>query len=122
VSHALSRALSAATAGYGVYALAQPAHLWQVLDVDRGQRPGWELLARTCGARDLAVSAPAVWGRSDAAVRTAMRIRILCDLGDAALIAPRAGSREARTKVLAVTLGWAALNTLALVVDRRRAG
>jgi hypothetical protein len=122
VSHALSRVLSAATAGYGVYALAQPAHLWQALDVERGQRPGWELLARVYGVRDLAVSAPGVWGRSDATVRTAMRIRILCDLGDAALIAPRAGSREARTKVLAATLGWAALTTLALLVDRRRAG
>jgi hypothetical protein len=121
VSHALSRFLSAATAGYGGYALAQPAHLWQALDVDRAERPGLELLARTYGVRDLAISAAGVLGRSDATVRTAMRLRIACDLGDAALLAPRAGSPQARTKVLAVTLGWAALNALALTIDRRRA-
>jgi hypothetical protein len=44
------------------------------------------------------------------------------DLGDAALLSTRVGPGQVRTKVLAATLGWAGLNTLALVVDSRRNG
>jgi hypothetical protein len=71
--------------------------------------------------RDLAISAFGVLGRSDKTVSTAMRIRILCDIGDGVLLATKAKDDETRAKVLGVTLGWAALNYLALRVDRRRA-
>src|SRR3954451_8265009 len=120
MSYRLSRALSAATAAYGGYALAQPAHLWQVLQADRKDRAGLELLARTYGVRDLAISGLGVFGRSPRTVRAAMLMRIAMDLGDCALLSARTDDPDVRRKVLAVTLGWAGLNATALAIDSRR--
>ena len=117
----LSRVLSVATAAYGGYALAQPAHLWQAMKADRKDREGLELLARTYGVRDLAISAAGVFG-GPGAVRTAMLLRVAMDLGDAALLSTRTDDPDVRRKVLAVTLGWAGLNALALAVDTGRDG
>jgi hypothetical protein len=122
MSYRLSRLLSTATAAYGGYALAQPAHLWQALGADRKHREGLELLARTYGVRDLAISSLGVFGRSERTVRAAMLLRIAMDLGDAVLLSTQTDDEDVRRKVLAVTLGWAGLNTLALVVDSARAG
>jgi hypothetical protein len=122
MSYRLSRLLSTATAAYGGYALAQPAHLWQALGADRKNREGLELLARTYGVRDLAISSLGVFGRSERTVRAAMLLRIAMDLGDAVLLSTQTDDEDVRRKVLAVTLGWAGLNTLALVVDSARAG
>ncbi|MCW2773379.1 MAG: hypothetical protein JWN91_1705 [Nocardioides sp.] len=122
MSYRLSRLLSTATAAYGGYALAQPAHLWQALGADRKNREGLELLARTYGVRDLAISSLGVFGRSERTVRAAMLLRIAMDLGDAVLLSTQTDDEDVRKKVLAVTLGWAGLNTLALVVDSARAG
>lgn len=120
MSHRLSRALSAATAAYGAYALAQPAHLWQALEADRKDRAGLELLARTYGVRDLAVSSLGLLGRSPATVRTAMVLRVAMDLGDSVLLASRTRDTDVRRKILAITLGWAGLNAAALAIDTRR--
>ena len=115
-----SRLMSLATAGYGVFALVQPAHLPKALEADPEDRAGLELLAQAYGVRDLAVSALGVLGRSNGAVTTAMLMRIAMDLGDAGLLALRTEGRVQR-KVLAATLGWASLNALALLGDTRRA-
>jgi hypothetical protein len=122
MTYRLSRLLSTATAAYGGYALAQPAHLWQALGADRKNREGLELLARTYGVRDLAISSLGVFGRSERTVRAAMLLRIAMDLGDAVLLSTQTDDEDVRRKVLAVTLGWAGLNTIALVVDSARAG
>ena len=122
MSYPLSRLLSAATATYGGYALAQPAHLWQALQADRKDREGLELLARTYGVRDLAISSLAVFGRRPGTVRAAMLLRIAMDLGDCALLTAKAEDDDVRAKVAAITLGWAGLNALALAVDSRRSG
>ena len=113
--------MSSATAGYGVFALASPAHLPDALRADQRDREGLELLAQTYGVRDLAISAVGVFGRGRT-VRVAMLMRIAMDLGDAALLSSRTKDDEIRQKVLAVTIGWAGLNTLALLVDSARAG
>jgi hypothetical protein len=122
MSYRLSRLMSAASAAYGGYALTQPAHLWQALQADRKDRQGLELLATTYGARDLAVSAAGVLGRRPDTVRTAMLLRIAMDLGDCALLSFRTHDPAVRRKVVAVTLGWAGLNALALTVDTLRDG
>ena len=122
MSYPLSRIMSAATAGYAGYALARPAHLWQALQADRKDREGLELLARTYGVRDLAVSTAGLLGRKPGTVRTAMLARIAMDVGDGVLLATRTEDGDVRRKVLAVTLGWATLNTLALVIDSARDG
>ena len=48
-----------------------------------------------------------------------MVLRILGDLADAAVLATGTHDSKVQGKVLGVTLGWAALNTAALVADRR---
>jgi hypothetical protein len=120
MSHSLSRIMSTATAAYGGYAFTQPAHLWQGLQADRKDREGLELLARTYGVRDLAIGGLGVFGRSDATVRAAMVLRIAMDLGDAALLSSRTQDPDVRRKVLAITLGWAGLNAVALAIDSAR--
>lgn len=122
MSYPLSRFLSVATASYGGYALAQPAHLWRVLEADRKDREGLELLARTYGVRDLAISSLGVFGRRPGTVKAAMVLRVAMDLGDAALLSRRTDDGDVRRKVLIATLGWAGLNTLALAIDSRRSG
>ena len=67
--------------------------------------------------RDLAVSAAGVFG-SPRVVKAAMAIRIAADLGDCALLAARTEG-DVRRKVMGVTLGWAGLNAVALLVDRK---
>jgi hypothetical protein len=121
MSYRLSRLLSTATAAYGGYALAQPAHLWQALEADRKHREGLELLARTYGVRDLAISSLGIFGRSDRTVRAAMLLRIAIDLGDSLLLSTQTDDEDVRRKVVAITLGWAGLNTLALLIDSARA-
>jgi hypothetical protein len=120
MSYPLSRLMSTASAAYGGYALAQPSHLWQALKSDRKDQEGLELLGRTYGVRDSAISLLAILGRSDETVRAAMLLRIAMDLGDAAVLSTRTKDPDVRRKVLAVTLGWAALNTVALAIDTRR--
>ncbi|WP_028642257.1 hypothetical protein [Nocardioides sp. URHA0020] len=120
MSYPLSRLMSTASAAYGVYALSQPSHLWQALHSDRKDQAGLELLARTYGVRDSAISALGVLGRSDGTMRAAMLLRIAMDLGDAAVLGTMTKDPELRRKVLGLTLGWAALNTLALAIDTNR--
>ena len=119
MSFPLSRLMSTATATYGVYALANPRHLGDVVDPKHAD--DYDLLATTYGARDLAISTVGLLGRSEKTVSAAMAIRIVCDVSDGLILATRTKDDATRQKVLGVTFGWAALNTLALVSDRRRA-
>jgi len=120
MTYPLSRIMSTASAAYGVYALAQPSHLWQALHSDLEDQAGLELLGRTYGVRDTAISTLGILGRSDKTVRSSMLLRIANDLGDAAVLGARTEDPDIRRKVLAVTLGWAALNTVALAIDTAR--
>ena len=117
----LSRIMSTATATYGGYALAVPRHLGRAVTSDPVKQADLDVLAQTFGARDLAISSLGVFGRSDKTVTAAMLLRIVLDVADGLILSARADSDDARTKVLGVTLGWAGLNALALVIDRRRA-
>ncbi|MGI8645256.1 MAG: hypothetical protein ACR2JD_02890 [Nocardioides sp.] len=116
ISYPASRAMSAATAVYGVYALLRPAHLADAMRADAGQRGSYDTLAKAYGVRDLAISTVAILGPT-AGVRAAMRSRIAGDLVDCATLAVRAGDGKVRAKVIAVTVGWAALNFAALRWD-----
>ena len=120
MSYRLSRFMSTATAGYGAFALISPDHLGSALQVDKRDMAGMNLLAQTYGVRDLAISSLGIFGRSPKTVKAAMVLRIAMDLGDAALLSSKTDSDEVRQKVLAVTLSWAALNSLALLVDSKR--
>ena len=121
MTYRLSRLMSAATASYGVYALAEPRHLGKTLTKNPKEQADYDVLAQTYGARDLAISAVGMLSRSERAVTAAMVIRIVCDASDGLILSAKAKDEETRNKVLAVTFGWAGLNALALSVDRRRA-
>src|SRR5689334_25419279 len=108
----LSRLMSTATATYGVYALANPRHLGEV--VDPKHAGVYDLQATTYGARDLAICTVALVWRSGKAVRAAMLIRIACDFSDGLIPATRAKDVVSRYKVLVVTFGSAVLIALAL--------
>lgn len=118
MSYPLSRLMSAATLSYGVYALAEPRHLGRFLTDNEPEQGGFDLLARTYGARDLTIGALGLLGRSERTVSTAMKARIAFDLADGALLAMKAKD-EIRSRLLAITWGYAALNTMALLIDRR---
>jgi hypothetical protein len=113
----LTQLAAGATAGYGVYALVQPRHLGKALQAPVVDRPMFDLLARTYGVRDLAISGFGLTARSRSARTTAAALRIASDLGDAALLGAWASDPQIRRKVLAVTLGWAGLNAAALAAD-----
>ena len=111
--------MSAASAAYGAYALARPAHVGRAMEAGPVEQGSYDRLARIYGVRDVAISALGVLG-TPGAVRAAMGLRVASDLVDAAYLSTRADSGRVRAKVLGVTLGWAALNTVALLRDRRR--
>jgi hypothetical protein len=114
-SYRYSRLMSAATAAYAGFALARPGHLGRAL-----QAPGeaHDRLARTYGVRDLTTSALVFTG-SDTLARAGMALRIAGDLGDCTVLGTSTDDPGVRRKVVAVTLGWAALNALAWLADER---
>ncbi len=113
-----SRVLSAATLGYAVFSLVKPEHLGKAMESDAFEQPTYDTIARVYGVRDVVIGGLGVIG-TPRAVRTAMGLRIAGDLADAVVLSTRAPNGKVRTKVLAVTLGYAALNVAALVRDRR---
>ncbi len=115
-----SKLLSLATAAYGVFALVKPRHLADGVQAPAEQAPAFDRMAYTYAGRDLAISGLALAATSPAVVTAAMGLRIAGDLSDAAVLGTGTDRSDVRAKVLAVTLGWAALNAAALVADRRR--
>lgn len=120
MTYPLSRIMSTATAAYGVYALLQPGHLGAALDAPDEQRPAFDVMAQTYALRDIPVSAVGMFASSPALVSASMLMRIASDIGDATILGSSVRDEQVREKVLQVTLGWAALNAVALWVDRRR--
>jgi hypothetical protein len=120
MSHVASRLLTTATAAYGVYALVKPDHLGKAMEADTKEMAGYNGLARAYGVRDLTISAIGLLGRSRGAARTTMGLRIAADIADCATLVQRAGDPTVKRKVAAVTLGYAALNATALLIDERR--
>ncbi len=113
--------MSASTLAYAGYALTTPRHLGEFMTSAEPQQAEYDLLAQTYGARDLAVGTLGLLGRSERTVTAAMLARIAFDVSDGLLLASRADDDETRAKVIGITWGYAALNTLALLADRRRA-
>ena len=115
-----SKLLSLATATYGAYALAKPRHLADVIEAPADQASAFDRMAYTYAGRDLSISGLAIASGNPTVVTAAMALRILGDLSDAAILGTGTTDRpEVQKKILAVTLGWAALNAIALVADRR---
>lgn len=120
MSHVLSRAMSAATLGYAVFSLVKPEHLGSAMGSDAFEQPTYDKLARAYGVRDVVIGGLGLVG-SPRAVRAAMGLRIAGDVADCVVLASRAPDAKVRAKVIAVTLGYGALNVAALVRDVRAA-
>jgi hypothetical protein len=114
-----SKLISLATAGYGAFAAINPRHLANGVEAPALQAPAFDRMAYTYAGRDLAISGVAVASRNTSVVTAMMVLRIVGDLSDALILSTGTSKPSVQKKVLAVTLGWAALNTAALVVDRR---
>jgi hypothetical protein len=119
MTHLASRLMSIATAAYGVFALVKPGHLGRAMEANAQEMPGYDGLARAYGVRDLSIGAIGLLGRGRAAVRTAMALRVAGDLTDWVVLLRRTDDSAVKRKVAAVTLGYAALNIVALLVDER---
>lgn len=114
-----SKLISSLTAAYGAFALAKPRHLADGIEAPAAQAPAYDRMAYTYAGRDLSISGVALASGNPSVVTAMMVLRILGDLADAAVLATGTHDSKVQGKVLGVTLGWAALNTAALVADRR---
>lgn len=114
-----SALMSAATAGYAVFAIAKPRHLGKALTNSPLKQPEYDVVARLFGPRDLAVSAMALFAPSARVREQAMVARVALDLTDAALLSREATHTAGKAKVLGATLTWAALNIAAIRADRK---
>ncbi len=109
-----SRLVAAASAGYGVFALAKPDHLASGLEAE--DTSALRTLAMVFGAREIAVGTLALLGERRV-VSACMTARLSFDLSDCAILLTQVEDEGVRRKVLGVTLGWAAVNALAVAVD-----
>ncbi len=121
MTHVASRIMSSATTAYALFSLVQPRHLGTAMEADADELSAYDGLARAYGVRDLVIGGLGIFGRSRGAVRTSMVLRIAGDLTDCVVLLQRSNDPAIKRKVAAVTLGYAALNVAALLVDERRA-
>lgn len=113
-----TRVMAALTAGYGVFALLRPQHVPDAMHASGAERERLTALTRGYGVRDLVLSMAALTSRSGA-VPLAAAARIASDVGDCVLLVRRTDETGVRAKIATATLGWAALNALALARDLR---
>ena len=115
MSYPLTKAMALGTAGYAVFAALRPRHLSHALEESGEAARATDRLAWTYAVRDLGTSALAfVPGMAPVAAV----LRISGDVGDAAILSST-GPESARGKLAGVPLAWGALNTAALMLDRR---
>ncbi len=119
MSFPLSRILSASTGAYAVFCLVKPEHFGSALDASKEQMPAYDLVAYTYAARDIPVSLVGMFATSPTLINASMLMRIASDFGDAAILGVNVKDPAIRKKVLSATIGWGALNTVALLIDRR---
>lgn len=116
----LPRTLGVLTAAYGLATLVRPAILAKPSGLSTGEPSSpVSTLVRAVGVRDIA-SGVAVAVSSGRAQQLALGARIAADLGDAVTWAFSSAPDSAeRRKTIAVGVGWAALNAVALATTRR---
>jgi hypothetical protein len=118
------RVLGVATAAYGAAITARPALLLGPSGMLRGDRPEpeQETFVRTLGVRDLASGLAMAFAPGRSAMRTAIAVRVVSDLGDLVVLGRALRGKPERTKVMAVAGGWAAVCALSALTTNHRAG
>jgi hypothetical protein len=112
-----ARLLGLLTVLYSVVAMIRPRIL--VTPAGLVARPDpvpgpLRVLTRAVGARDTAIGLAVMLAPMTAPLAVALLLRIAADLSDAAVFGLSVPEPAARRRTLAVTLGWAALNLVAL--------
>jgi hypothetical protein len=115
-----ARLLGAATLAYSAAVLLDPkviARPCEMLDVDGQVPPDVASSLRAVSARDAVVSLLMMAAPVGPALRTAVTVRAISDLSDAAVFGARVSSAS-RAKVIGVPLAWGLL----CLATRRSAG
>lgn len=122
----LLRAVGAVTAVYGLALTARPDLLARpsgLVDDEGRTAPETRTALRPLAWRDAASGLALLCApREGAALRTAALVRIAADFGDAALLGVTLPGRGRRRAAVAVSLGWGALSTAALLAGDRDRG
>lgn len=114
----LSRALGVATTAVGVLELAKP-DLWAGPAGVTGPSPAMRAWHHTLGVRDVVSGVALTLAPAGAPLRYATAFRIVSDLSDAVGFGLNAADAAHRRKAVGAAAGFAALNALALLGNRR---
>ena len=116
------RAVGVATAAYGAAVTARPVLLLKPSGMLRGDKPEpeQETFVRTLGVRDLASGLAMAFAPGRKAMRTAIAVRVVSDLGDLVVLGQALQGRPERTKVMAIAGGWASLCALSALATKKR--
>lgn len=111
----LLRTVGAVTALYGLAVTARPG----LLARPSGLAEETHVAVRPLAWRDAASGLALLLAPEGPALRTAARIRLAADFGDAALLGLTLPGRGRRAGAVAVSLGWGALSAVGLLARGR---
>ena len=114
----LSRALGVATTGFGVLELVKP-DLWSGPTGVTGPSPAMRAWHHTLGTRDVVSGLAMTFAPAGAPLRAATLFRVVSDLSDAVAFGLNAPDAAAKGKAVGAAVGYAALNVLSLLGNRR---
>jgi hypothetical protein len=117
----LPRLLGVATAAYGAAVLWRPSVFLRPTGLASGE-PSFALstTARAVAGRDVASGLAMAGARSPAGLRTAIAVRVGCDLADTVLFAVALRGRPEQAKSIGVAAGWGLLCGLSARAVRDR--
>ncbi|MGV9662078.1 hypothetical protein ACWDUL_19475 [Nocardia niigatensis] len=104
-----ARLIGLATAAYGVAVSIRPEILLRPTGLGTGGEPELRAAARLVALRDLVSGLALAFADDPRARRTAVIIRVACDVADTSVFALALEGRAERVKTLAVTSGWGLL-------------
>lgn len=113
------RVLGAATAVYSAAVIAKPEVL--TTPTGLGDSPASRTLGTAVGVRDLVSGLAVALAPSGIPLRLALLVRVAMDIGDTVVLGAAAPDKATRNKIIGITLGWAALNAVALLATREKA-
>ena len=114
----LSRTLGVATTAFGVLELARP-DLWARPTGLTGPSPAMRAWHHTLGTRDVVSGLAMTFAPAGAPLRAATVFRIVSDLSDAVGFGLNAPDAARKGKAVGAAVGYAALNALSLLGNRR---
>ncbi len=114
----LSRTLGVATTAFGVLELVKP-DVWSEPTGLIGPSPAMRAWHHTLGARDVVSGLAMTFAPTGAPLRYATFFRIVSDLSDAVGFGLNAPDTARKGKAVGAAVGYAALNALSLLGNRR---